>query len=227
MKRVLPRSKRITEKVMVWLLVGVCSLCAGAMAIAQNAPPDIDCANPPAGRIQPKAETVEVFGLAPVAPQPAEASLKPGLTVRYYFINSRTLKTIPSESSVQKGKAGKPILYLNHQFGRGEVFGSGVKRLVMIRMKGLLHLPQAGKYVFRALSNDGVRVFIGGQQMIDDPKWHSDRCSHLAEVEIQKAGWYEFKVEYFQRKGTAALRFYWHSPGVDALSIVPAEAYGH
>jgi len=227
MTRVLAGSKRNTVKAMVWLLVGICSLCAGGIAIAQDTPPDIDCANPPAGHIQPDAETVQVSDLVPVALQPAEAALKPGLAVRYYFKKSRNLKTIPSESSAQKSKVGEPIPYLNHQFGRGEVFGSGTNRLVMMRMKGMLHLPQAGKYTFRALSNDGVQVYLGGQMMIRDPRGHSDRCSHLAEVEIVKAGWYELTVEYFQRKGTAALRFYWQPPGADALSIVPAEAYGH
>ena len=206
--------------------MGFCILFIGHAAVAQDGPPDIDCANPPADRIQSKAD-VRVSGLAPLSPQPAETDIKPGLTVRYFDKKTRSLKTIPSESSVQKGRAGKPILYLNHQFGRNEVFDSGVNRLIMMRMKGMLHLPQAGKYVFRALSNDGVDVYIGGQRIISDPRWHSDRCSHRADVEIAEAGWYEFKVEYFQRKGTAALKFYWQPPGTDTLSIVPAEAYGH
>lgn len=221
------KSKQIANRTMAGLIMGACILFAGQTAIAQDAPPDIDCANPPAGRIQPDAQTVQVSGLAPVAPQPAEAALKPGLSVRYYLKSSRNLKTIPSESSAQKYKTGEPILYLNHQFGRGNVFDSGVNRLVMMRMKGLLHLPQSGKYGFRALSNDGVRIYLGGQKIIDDPRWHSDRCSHPAEVDIQTAGWYEFNVEYFQRKGTAALKFYWQPPGADVLSIVPGEAYGH
>lgn len=211
---------------MMWLIFAVCNFAAGNVAFAQDASPDIDCANPPADRIQPK-EDVRLSGLKPLEPQPAEADLKPGLTVRYYYKKTRDLKMIPSETSVQKGKPGKPIPYLNHQFGRNEVFDSGTNRLVMMRMKGMLHLPAAGKYVFRALSNDGVRVIIDGQTIVYDRRWHSDRCSHLAEVEIEQAGWYELKVEYFQRKGTAALRFYWQPPGADKLSIIPAEAYAH
>ena len=220
------RPKCSPENIMMSIIICVFSLYVSNLALAQDAPPDIDCANPSADRVQPKTDTV-VTGLAPVVPQPSRADMNPGLTVRYFFKTARNLKTIPPESSAQKGKAGKPILYLNHQFGRGEVFDSGTNRLVMMRMKGMLHLPQNGTYVFRALSNDGVRIYIGGRRIIDDPRWHSDRCSHRAEVEIAQAGWYEFKVEYFQRKGSAALRFYWQPPGADTLSIVPAEAYGH
>ena len=196
-------------------------------ATAQDAPPDISCADPPADRVQPKNDTVRVADLTPVKPQPDQAVLKPGLTVRYFYKKTRSLKTIPSESSAEKGKAGPPILIIDHQFGRQEVFDSGVNRLVMLRMKGVLHLPETGTYGFRALSNDGVRVYLGGQLIISDPRWHSDRCSHPAEVKIDQPGWYEFTLEYFQRKGTAALRLYWQPPGTETLSIVPAEAYAH
>ena len=34
-------------------------------------------------------------------------------------------------------------------------------------------------------------------------------------------------VEYFQRKGTAAIMLYWQPPGSSDLSIIPAKAYGH
>ena len=167
--------------------------------------------------------------LAPVDPQPAADSLRPGLSVVYYYdYFARHLKPLSSGSvPPDAGVAGKPIPYLDHRFGREEVFDSGTNRGVAMRMKGLIRFPKPGEYTFRALSNDGLRIRIGESLIIDDPTQHSDRYAVQAVVVIRQAGWYPLVVEYFQRKGTASVGLYWRTPAASGFMPVPAENYAH
>jgi hypothetical protein len=172
-----------------------------------------------------------VTGLSPLDPQPADTALVPGLAVAYFYdykhrhLNPLTNGNLPNK----KGTPGEPIPFLNHHFGRGEVFDSGSNRLVAMRMQGLLHFPQTGTYTLLGLANDGLRIYLDDQRIIDDPAWHARGDQYAVGViaKITQAGWYPMKVEYNQRKGTAAIGFFWRRPGAGGFEPVPAEAYAH
>jgi hypothetical protein len=170
-----------------------------------------------------------VTGLSPLRPQPDKSALQPGLSVAYFYdYFARHLDPLTKGNLADReGRRGKTIPYLNHQFGRGEVFDSGTNRGVAMRMNGFIHFPQSGEYIFRALSNDGVRIYVSAHMIIDDPSQHSDRYSIQAVVEINEPGWYPMRVEYFQRKGTATIKLFWQRPFADDFEVVPAEFYAH
>lgn len=155
--------------------------------------------------------------------------LQPGLLPHYFSkFFARNIYELPgAEEERNTGWSGKPILQLNHQFGRKTVFGSGSNRGVGMRMRGALHFPSPGNYTFQALSNDGILMFLGKTLVISDPEQHSDRLSGEGFVHIATAGWYPVRIDYFQRKGTAALKLYWKTPENNTMTIVPAGSYGH
>jgi hypothetical protein len=160
-----------------------------------------------------------------------EGSIQPGLAVLYFedFFH-RHIRNMPTgKAALEKGKPGKPIPYLNHRFGDGPVFDSGLKQGVGVQMTGFIKFPSPGRYLFKTRSNDGVRVFINQKMIIDDPFWHGDgdRFSGESSVDVDQSGWYAFFLQYFQRKGTAMLELYWKMPGDGEFRIVPAEAFGH
>ncbi|MEE4262729.1 MAG: PA14 domain-containing protein [Desulfobacteraceae bacterium] len=172
-----------------------------------------------------------VTGLSPLNPQPAGTALVPGLAVAYFYnykarhLNPLTNGNLPNK----EGKPGPPIPFLNHQFKQDEVFNSGANRFIAMRMQGMLHFPQSGSYMLLGLSNDGLRIYLDDQLIIDDPEWHArgDQYTVGVVAEIAQAGWYSMKVEYNQRKGTAAIGLFWRRPGSDDFEPVPAEAYAH
>ena len=171
-------------------------------------------------------------GGAPAPPQmsaPADSSqLEPGLSVLYIYGKWRHLNLMPSGEKAQKeGDPGKPIPQLNHQFGRGEVFASGTNRLVGLQLSGFINFNQPGQYAIQALSNDGLRVWVGQKLIVDDPKWHSDRLSPGVSYQVDQPGWQPLFIRYFQRKGTAALKFFWKTPGAADFVPVPPEALAH
>ena len=96
-----------------------------------------------------------------------------------------------------------------------------------MRMQGFILFQKAGRYTFQARSNDGIKVLIGNEMIVNDPEVHADRYSDQIPLNIPAPGWYPLTVEYFQRKGTAATELYWKGPDMKAFAIIPAEAYAH
>ncbi len=154
--------------------------------------------------------------------------LEPGLAVRYFKGYFRHVMEMPHGIAAQmSGWQGNPILILNHRFGKGEVFDSGSSQGVGMKMTGLIYFSSPGLYVFKAKSNDGVRITINDEVIVSDEEFHSDRYSQPGTVEVKKSCLYPIAVSYFQRKGTAMLELYWKTPDANTFSIVPAGAYAH
>ncbi len=172
----------------------------------------------------PLAAAQSFDGIAPVEPQPASAELAPGLAVTYYYANFRDVADI---ASLVPGVEGKPIPLLDHLTQYGKVLTSKRPMGVGAEIRGLINFPSAGKWVLRVKSNDGVKVTVGGVMIHEDPEVHSDSMSAPLELAIPSAGWYDFAVDYFQRKGTSALQVYWTPPDSSEEVIVPATAYAH
>lgn len=107
------------------------------------------------------------------------------------------------------------------------VFDSGTNRGVGMRLTGFIRFTETGVYEMQTLSNDGVILFIDDKLVVSDPEQHADRLSNIGYVTIDKEGWYTMKLEYFQRKGTAALKLFWKTPADGKQVVVPAAAYGH
>ncbi len=209
--------------------------CAGN----RGKPDSSDSAREPAAAANPKMPVADesqlqtqpnhYSNLSALDPQPVKATLQAGLAVVYFYdYFARHLNPLSQgKLDPATGQPGQPIPYLNHQFEREVVFDSGTNRGVAMRMQGLLYLPDTGEYTFRALSNDGLRIYLSDQMIINDPTQHSDRYAVPAVVDIRKKGWYPLMVEYFQRKGTAAVKFLWRKPGAADFTAVPAQSYAH
>ncbi len=174
-------------------------------------------------------QPVVINGLTPGKALSDNKMLKPGLSAIYiyeFFKYINQMKVLDPKLTTEK--IGRPIPFLNHHFGEQEpVFDSGVNRGIGIQMNGFLKFSEAGKYAMMALSNDGIRVRICDKIILEDPNVHSDRFSPQAVVDIPEPGWYPIMIQYFQRKGTAAIEMHWKLPGKSEFSVIPAEAYAH
>jgi hypothetical protein len=213
------------ETAPVFLLVGLILLAA--------------CTTPAAGPKAKPAAIVEpsaigptiVGGITPMQPQPAPGDVVPGLSTIYFrMFKARDLANLPrGDFARELGRPGTPIPYLNHDFGKGEVFDSGEKILIGMRMLGMLRFPESGRYEFKAYVNDGVLLYLADQLVLDEPKWNKegDRYTMSAAVDVSADLWYPLMIEYFQRKGTATLKLYWRKPRQHDFEIVPAKAFAH
>ena len=164
---------------------------------------------------------------APVEPQPTAAQLRPGLLPLYFYAEYQSVDEMPSTpAELAKGIRGKPVAELNANSNAGKLWEAQTDVLYGVHFTGLIRLP-AGETRFAVRSNDGTRVTLDRARILDDPDPHPTRLTPPARVNIAAAGWYRLTVQYFQKRGAAALELYWQPPGASALGLVPADVLAH
>lgn len=78
--------------------------------------------------------------------------------------------------------------------------------------RGYLIVPSDGIYTFFLNSNDGSKLYINGQELIDNDGGHT-AIEKSAEISL-KAGEYPIEVRYFQMGGAQAFDVLWRGPGI-------------
>src|SRR5262249_54551623 len=91
------------------------------------------------------------------------------------------------------------------------------------RWTGWLRAPVSGLYLLQVTANDGARLRIDAQPLIDG--WSnvgtSDGLVYL------EAGWHRLRVDFYETMGSAWIHLRWNYPFGHGMQIVPAECLGH
>ncbi|MCX7935070.1 MAG: PA14 domain-containing protein, partial [Planctomycetota bacterium] len=90
------------------------------------------------------------------------------------------------------------------------------------RWTGFIEARVTGRHVFTAVSDEGVRVWVNGNLIIEHWTPHAAE-EKTGEVVLEAGRRYALKVEYFQKSGPCCLRLFWQVPGRQK-EIVPSEA---
>ncbi len=69
---------------------------------------------------------------------------------------------------------------------------------------------QSGRYRFQAWADDGIRVYIDDQLIVDE--WHS-ASDEVYTIDLGLDGMRRIVVEYYERGGEARIRFWWKRTG--------------
>ncbi len=179
------------------------------------------------------AQAEPITGVMPLSPQPASDAVKPGLAVEYIFEKFYTLDELYKETLPRV--KGKPIPNLNQLTETDpvtkedkiiNVLTTDQDMMVGAFIRGMIYFAEAGNYVLYLVTNDGARFWVGGVQIWEDPDIHFDRESDPLELVIGAPGWYELKIDYYQKKGTHALQLLWTPPGGEK-TVVPPDALGY
>ena len=168
--------------------------------------------------------------IAVLSPQPNPTQLSAGLAVTYYYDSYRHIDHLVSKMEEGPAVEGEPLPALNYRVGTDTVLSADRNDGVGAHIHGLIRLEEVGMYLFALESNDGVRLNIGGEMLIEDPDVHADRWSSVATVEITEPGWYALVVLYFENKNTSTLRLVWKTPEIGEagkFAPVPQENYAH
>lgn len=97
------------------------------------------------------------------------------------------------------------------------------------RFNGFVEVPADGTYTFSTASDDGSRLYVGAQVVVDNDGVHAIQTKS-GSIGL-KAGKHAWAVEYFERAGGQSLTVSWSGPGVsgaipDAALYRPATPYG-
>ncbi len=94
----------------------------------------------------------------------------------------------------------------------GPVEGSSVPHdHFSARWTGTVHVEKSGPVVFGVAADDGARVFVDGNKVIDDWTSHAVRDT-LATVNLEGGKDYPVVVEYFNGTQDSVMRFGWGAP---------------
>ena len=90
--------------------------------------------------------------------------------------------------------------------------------------RGYILVPETGIYTFYLNSNDGSKLYLNGEELIDNDGGHSavEKSGKIA----LKAGEHSIEVRYFQMGGGKELQVSWQGPGFEKREIT-AEVLFH
>lgn len=112
---------------------------------------------------------------------------------------------------------GKPVLerldatidFDQTSFG----YPDGRSTELAIRWTGTLLIPQAGAYAFHLGSDDGSRLWLDGERLID--QWQGQSFTTKSVSRELDAHAYAVRIEFFQGGGPGGVRVEWEGPGIE------------
>jgi len=163
------------------------------------------------GRLGPTTtQTVTKIQVRP-AEQPGEVA--PGLRFEYYEGEWEKLPDFDALQPVAQGIA--ETFDIIHR-ERDDRFA--------FRFTGYIKVPREGVYRFFVRGDDGVKLWLGGDVVIDDDGIHGAR--EVSEYVALAAGLHPITVTYFELAGVERLDVGYEGPGIEK-QIVPAEMLFH
>jgi len=148
-----------------------------------------------------------------------EGDIIPGAFVEAYNINQ--ISKLPNRPARTPNQAGVKASFGNINSGD---FG-GLKDDFALFIDGYIRIEKAGDYIFRLWSDDGSRLSLNGEMMIDNDGFHGTESKEVA-VNLSE-GYYKLFLEFFQGKGGKFLSLNWLKPGDSAFEVIPESAYVH
>jgi len=91
-----------------------------------------------------------------------------------------------------------------------------------VRWTGYLELEAGGSYTFATVADDGVRLWVDDQLVLDDWSFHPAlRVEGSAEL---TAGFVPIRLEYFDAGSHAEIALSWLPPGAAAEEVIPQDS---
>lgn len=95
---------------------------------------------------------------------------------------------------------------------------------VLLRFRGFVDVPAAGRYDFHLTSDDGSMLWIDGEVCVDNDGVHGPRL--VSGARTLGEGMHTIEVAFFEHGGGAELELEWEGPGFERGPI-PSELFSH
>ncbi|HJP96312.1 MAG TPA: PA14 domain-containing protein [Candidatus Saccharimonadales bacterium] len=149
-----------------------------------------------AGNSTPTSMQVNVQNATSQPPTPAAGN---GLQATYFnnadFTGSQVTRTDKT---------------INFNWGTGSPASAIGNNTFSARWTGKIMVPATGKYTFYTRSDDGVRLWVNGQLLINNWTLHSV-TENKAQVTLTAGQKYDIKMEYYENTGKAVAKLFWSS----------------
>jgi cytochrome c len=147
--------------------------------------------------------------------------LQPGLWARFYLVD-QPLEKLPILVVNQTPNVSVVVPTLDIESDKNDASATtaDLRYTFLSRVEGVLRIEEPGEYVLRLTSDDGSRLWIDGEPLIDHDGLHS-AVEQDAALELDR-GDHALFVEHFQTYGGFVLRLEWKRPGANAFEVVPS-----
>lgn len=90
------------------------------------------------------------------------------------------------------------------------------------RWTGRVQAVETGAYLFRTISDAGVRLWVDGKVVIDAWTPHAARADTSAAITLTAGRKYDIRLEYYERIELATMRLQWQRPDQVGFAAIPA-----
>jgi len=150
-------------------------------------------------------------GAAHTGPVWSFTTIGPGIGVKAQYFSGIDLAGTPVATKTEDS--------INHTWGDSEVAG-GLADAVSARWTADLEAPFTETVDLITTTDDGVRLWLNGRQVIDNWTPHGS-ADDIATVHLVAGQFYRIKMEWFENSGSALAQLSWRSPSI-ARQIIPA-----
>jgi len=148
------------------------------------------------------------FRLSPPPPPPAPPPPIHGLRATYF-----------SEHDFKGSSKHQIDDRIDFDWGEREPFPPLGKDRFSIRWEGLVEAPASGTYLFHTTTDDGVRLWVNGNKLID--QWRDQSVTEArGEIQLQEGARVPIKLEYYEASGHAVVRLFWTPPGPAPTRVI-------
>jgi MSHA biogenesis protein MshQ len=111
----------------------------------------------------------------------------------------------------------------NWAAGAPGVGGIGVNNF-SVRWQGFVTAPVTGSYTFRTRSDDGVRLYVNGNLVINNWGDHSAIDNDSAAIALTAGQRYPLTMEFYENGGDAVAQLSWSGPSTGGFQFIPLSA---
>jgi len=173
----------------------------------------------PSGGTMTASQKISFDVNAPQA-QPATAEMVGRFQANYFDVD-HSLRELDDIDWTADPTHQESIQKINYENGHGSFWEGGSTNTFGAQITGSFEVNEGGLYTFFAGGDDGVAVFINGEEVVDNDGLHGFR-TRSGEIELEP-GVYDLEVRYFENYGRAGLKLEWEGPDTDGRELVQAE----
>jgi hypothetical protein len=110
---------------------------------------------------------------------------------------------------------------VNNNWGFGSPSGTIQGDSFAARWEGSLSIEETGSYTFHTESDDGIRLWIDNQLVIDKWTLYGTRWNKSGNIHLTSGVKYTIKMEFFEHGGLAIARLLWETPSNSSKQVIP------
>ncbi|MEM6564415.1 MAG: PA14 domain-containing protein [Pseudomonadota bacterium] len=140
-----------------------------------------------------------------------------GFNARYFDVDQK-LQNLSDINWSGPASHEELVETINYENSRGSFWDGGSTDTFGAQITGTVDVNEEGTFKFFLGGDDGVVLFVNGQEVVRDDGLHGYRTRD-GEIQLEP-GTHHIEVRYFENYGHAGLKLEWQGPGLDGRELV-------